>query len=58
MIRHNERIETGMILQRSEECLKRAKNSGENYPFITGEDIPKAFLYAAKCLSHEDVYAV
>jgi uncharacterized protein (DUF433 family) len=29
----------------------------EDYPFIAEEDIRSALLYAAKCLSREEVYA-
>ena len=29
----------------------------EDYPFITEEDIRSALLYAAKCLSREEIYA-
>ena len=29
----------------------------KDYPFLVDEDIRSALLYAAKCLSHEEVYA-
>ncbi|MFH2044616.1 MAG: DUF433 domain-containing protein [Pseudomonadota bacterium] len=29
----------------------------EDYPFLDEDDIRSALLYAAKCLSHEEVYA-
>lgn len=33
------------------------KDLKEDYPFISEEDIRSALLYAAKCLSREEVYA-
>ncbi len=33
------------------------KDLQEDYPFLTEEDIQSALLYAARCLSHEEVYA-
>ena len=34
------------------------ENLKKDYPFITGKDIQAALLYAAKSLTHEEVYAV
>ena len=33
------------------------KDIQEDYPFLTEDDIRAALLYAAKCLSREEIYA-
>ena len=33
------------------------KDLKEDYPFLTEEDVYSALLYAARCLSHEEIYA-
>ena len=30
----------------------------EDYPFISKEDVQAALLYAARCVSHEEIYLV